>query len=297
MNTKILRILPLAIIGLLAMTAAGEPIIKNQSYGEYHYVLFAKPELNITIYDWTVDGIPVKSNTAENWLFKNWIEADQRVHNITAVGRNSSGWSIWNRWAINITPDNYPDYEIWITNWSEENYSVKAITINVTFDPIAIQVNSVKPLEETGDIIFLLFGPTMTNSIDNIAGTVNITITAPMPVFTGMLPTVYAAKINYSLVGNQLVSMQRFDFSMNIMDWNNTVHQLNYYSFTGPNPPYNPIADNVIDIQDLLALADCLKQDRIDCQKIKVTGGGGPVDIGDLVITAQNINQTFYHKW
>lgn len=297
MNTKILRILPLAIFGLLVIaTASAEPVIKNQTYGEYHYVLFTRPELNIAIYNWTVDGIPVKSDTSENWFIKNWTEANQGLHSITAAGRNSSGGYVWYRWVINITPVYYPDYEIWITNWSEENYSVKAVTIAVTFDPSTIRVNSVRPLAETGDIISLLFGPTMASSIDNVAGTVNITIAAPFPVFSRTLPTVYLAKINYSLVGNQLVPMQRFDFNTQIMDWNNTVRQLNYYAFTGPNPPYNAKADNIIDTQDIWIIADCLKYNQIGCEKRKMIGKS-PVDIGDVVVTSQRVGQTFYHNW
>lgn len=297
MNTKVLRILPLAIFGLLAITAvSAEPVIKNQTYGEYHYVLFARSELNITIYDWTVDGILVKNNTAENWLIKNWTEADQGLHDITAVGKNFSGGYIRYRWVVNVTPVYYPDYEIWITNWSEENYSVKAITLIVTFDPSVLRVNYIKPLVETGDIISLFFGPTMTNSIDNVAGMVNITVTTPVPVFAKILPTVYVTKINYSLTGNQLVPMQRFDFSMKITDWNNTVHQMNYYTFTGPNPPYNAKADNVIDKQDLLVVAECLEQNRVDCKKRKMAGGE-LVDIRDIVMMGQRIGQTFYHKW
>jgi hypothetical protein len=218
------------------------------------------------------------------------------LHNITVVGRNSSGGYVWNKWVVNITSNNYPDYEIWITNWSEVNYSVKMIAVNVSFDPRVISVNSVRPLEETGDIISLLFGPQMISSIDNIAGTVNITLTAPLAVFSQTLPTVYVAKINYSLIGNQPTPMQRFDFSINIMDWNNTVYQLDYYSFTGPNPPYNAKMDNIIDIKDLLAIADCFEQDRLDCQKRKMIDEG-LVDLRDIVITAQRINQTFYHDW
>ncbi|MBU4579908.1 hypothetical protein KKB43_02735 [Patescibacteria group bacterium] len=256
----------------------------------------ARSELNITAYDWTIDGISVKSNASENWLIKNWTEVDQGLHNITVVGRNFSGGSAWNRWVVNITPVYYPDYEIWITNWSEKNDSLKAIKLAVTFDPKIIRVNYIKPLAETGDIMSLLFGLTMVNNIDNAAGTVNITITAPIPVFTGILPTAYVAKINYSLIDNQPVPMQRFDFNIQIVDWNNTIHQWDYYTFTGPNPPYNAKADNVINTRDVAMVADCLEQSRIDCKKVKMIGGG-LVDIGDLVITGQKVGQTFYHKW
>jgi len=71
---------------------------------------------------------------------------------------------------------------------------------------------------------------------------------------------------------------------------------LNYYAFTGPNPPYNAKADNIIDIQDIWIIADCLKYNQIGCEKRKMIGEG-PVDIGDVVVTGQRVGQTFYHNW
>lgn len=284
------------ILLLLALPMHGnaERIVKNQSFGGsgYNYVLFAKPELGIINYDWLVDGQIVKNNTEENWYIKKWNESDLGLHNVTVIGKNITGNNIWYRWAINITPVYYPDYEIWITNWSRDNYTLRTIVINLTYDPGVIQINTIASLSETGtgEIYSYLNMPLTISRIDNARGVANITVITLLPIYSDRLPGAYVAKINYSLRPGKIVPMQRFDFDMQLWDWSNNVHKLNIYGFTGPNPPVNMKPDNEIDIFDLVLTGQCID-----------TGAGYPCEkktsMSDMNSVKQSFGQAFSHNW
>ncbi len=289
----------LIIAFLLVIPANAETIVSNQTVGEWFYFLSVNPIYGDNIiYTWSIDNITVVNQEQGRYFWiQNWTS--EGPHEVLVIVENATGASMWRKWFVNVSASSACcENPFYIVPWM--NMSVERITVDISFDSRFIQVNSIKPVEEMGDILQLLSNPTMISTINNAAGSVNITITPPVIAHLDN-QSVYVAKINYTLISTTR-PFQTFDFKVNLYEENNPVPKVwDYYALSNVNPSYNAITDNVINMSDILQLGECFGSIDLISQKCRESNfvNGTEFDVRNIVyLVKKNLyGSSLGHRW